>query len=98
MYIALRSPVRIACSRRSDSGARATNKASERAGKTRGDWGRGRVRRKTILRPTCVDFKAIALSTQTEVQYKKSDYNTLGWVANRRKTRVDVRANLFQSK
>ena len=29
----------LACSRRSDSGARAKNKASERAGKkTRGDW------------------------------------------------------------
>ena len=34
--------VRIACSRRSDSGARAKKKASERAEKTRGDWGRGR--------------------------------------------------------
>ena len=33
----------IACSRRSDSGARAKNKVSERAGKkTRGDWWRGR--------------------------------------------------------
>ena len=33
----------LACSRRSDSGAQAKNKASERAGKkTRGDWGRGR--------------------------------------------------------
>jgi len=33
----------VACSRRSDSGARAKTKASERAGnKTRGDWGRGR--------------------------------------------------------
>jgi len=30
----------LACSRRSDSGARAKKKASERAGKTRGDWGR----------------------------------------------------------
>jgi len=35
---------RVACSRRSDSGARAKKKASERAGKkTRGNWGRGRV-------------------------------------------------------
>jgi len=33
---------RVACSRRSDSRARAKKKASERAGKTRGDWGRGR--------------------------------------------------------
>ena len=33
----------IACSRRSDSGARAKNKVSERAGKkTRADWWRGR--------------------------------------------------------
>ena len=34
------SQSKIACSRRSDSGARAKNKASESAGKkTRGDWG-----------------------------------------------------------
>ena len=33
--------MRVPCSRRSDSGARAKNKASERAGKkTRVDWGR----------------------------------------------------------
>ena len=33
----------LACSRRSDGGTQAENKASKRAGKkTRGDWGRGR--------------------------------------------------------
>jgi len=32
--------VNLACSRRSDSGARAKNKASERAGKKRGETGR----------------------------------------------------------
>ena len=37
-----RAWVRLACSRRSDSGARAKNKVSEREKKTRGDWGRGR--------------------------------------------------------
>jgi len=41
----------VACSRRSDSGARAKNKASERAEKNEGDWGRGR-------RNTCeINFK-----------------------------------------
>ena len=39
----------LACSRRSDSGARAKNIASERAGKTRGGWGRGRGNRPPLV-------------------------------------------------
>ena len=45
----------IACSRRSDSGARAKNKASERAGKkTRGDWGKAQNKKIPEKRDSCL--------------------------------------------
>jgi len=40
-YLELPCHATVACTRRSDSGVRAKNIASKRAGKTRGDWGRG---------------------------------------------------------
>ena len=49
--------IELACSRRSDSGARAKKKASEGAGKkTRGDWGRGPLPQSPLV------FSALSLA------------------------------------
>ena len=71
---------RLACSRRSDSGAQAKNKASERAGKkTRGDWGRGRgnaceINFKKPMPPTLAHRQRQRNMNPTSGQSKQESY------------------------